>query len=83
MLARIKRTGMGALSPAVGISALAALLHSMRSATAHQAVLSAMPVVWSTLLKGRQIPAFFQEVAPPALPTLPEPLRIQVSYILT
>ena len=63
---------MGALSPPVGIAALAALLGSMQTAALHAPLLTAMPVVWSTLLKGRQIPPFFQEVAPSVQPALPQ-----------
>ena len=72
-LARIKRTGMGALSPALGISVLAALLGGAQGAApARPAVLAAMPVAWPTLLRGRQVPGFFQEFAPAAQPAQPQ-----------
>ena len=67
-LARIKRTGMGALSPAVGVAALAAALASMSVTAAQRPVLPAMPVAWGVLLKGRQVPFFFEEVKPAEAP---------------
>ena len=77
-LARIKRTGMGAMSPAVGLAALAAALATMSAAASQRPVLTAMPVVWTVLLKGRTVPFFFEEFKPaqapaqlPAVSTVP------------
>ena len=67
-MARIKRTGMGALSPAVGIAALAAALASMSGPASQRPVLTVMPVVWATLLQGRQVPFFFEELRPAEAP---------------
>ena len=67
-LARIKRTGMGALSPAVGLAALTAALAAMSAAASQRPVLTAMPVVWAALLKGRTVPFCFEEFKPAQAP---------------
>ena len=60
--ARLQKSGMGALAPAAGMQALAATLATSGPAPA---VLSAAPIRWEVLLRGKAIPPFFAEVAPP------------------
>ena len=64
IMARVKRTGLGLLTPATGLSALAAVLTHITSPATHHSLLAAVPVVWPTLLKprpGLHIPSFFAE----------------------
>ena len=59
--ARLQKSGMGALAPATGMQALAATLATSGPAPA---VLSAAPIRWEVLLRGKTTPPFFAEVAP-------------------
>lgn len=63
--ARVKRTGLGLITPATGLSALAMILSSTADPAAECcAVLAAVPFAWPTLLKphpGHIIPSFFAE----------------------
>ena len=63
---RLQRSGMGALAPRQGMEALASLL-----AGAGLPVVSAAPILWDVLLRGKPAPPFFAEFAPaqPAVTT--------------
>lgn len=61
-LARVQRSGMGVLQPAMGMQALAALLGARSPA-----VFSAAPVHWVVLLRSaKPPPPFFADFAPAA-----------------
>ncbi len=70
-LARIKRSGLGALAPASGLQALSAVLSS--SAGGGVSTFAAAPVFWDTLLRGKQAPPFFSEFAPALLEAVAKP----------
>ena len=80
-LARIKRTGMGALTPAVGLAGLGAALATASAAASQRPVLTAMPVVWATLLKGRTVPFFFEEFKPAQAPAQPPAARLVERWV--
>ena len=58
--ARLQKSGMGVLTPAAGMQALAAALAMSRPATP---ILSAAPIQWDVLLRGKTALPFFAEVA--------------------
>ena len=68
-LARVRRSGMGALAPEVGMQALAAVLHSAARPGVHAppSTFVAAPVYWGVLLRGKPAPPFFAEFAPAAV----------------
>ena len=67
-LARVRRSGMGALAPAVGMQALAAVLQSAAGPGAHAApsTFAAAPVYWGVLLRSKLTTPFFAEFTPAA-----------------
>ena len=63
VLARIRRSGMGAIEPAAGLAAL----HAILSKTSTSAAVIANPFEWSRLLeKASPLPPVFAEHAPEA-----------------
>lgn len=80
-LARVKRSGLGLLAPASGMQALAAMLAATSAATGGTSTFAAALVHWDILLRGKQLPLYFSEVAPEAQPPQPAALQLQASSL--